>query len=75
VAWSATPHRRQVIRRQQLCENLGVDLVGLDLRLGDGPRLLRVSLDPRERVMTGEGAAPIAEGLYLAAVEAEPQVD
>ena len=36
------PHRRQIVGRQQLAEHLRVDLVGLDLRLGDRPRLLRV---------------------------------
>ena len=37
-----TPHRRQIVRGQQLSQNLGVDLVGLDLRLGDRPGLGRV---------------------------------
>ena len=36
------PHRRQIVRREQLREDRRVDLVGLDLRLGDRPRLLRV---------------------------------
>ena len=36
------PHRRQVVRGQQLAEHRGVDLVGLDLRLGDRPGLHRV---------------------------------
>jgi hypothetical protein len=36
------PHRRQEARRQQLREHLRVDLVGLDLRLGDRARLGRV---------------------------------
>jgi hypothetical protein len=31
------PHRRQKVRGQQPSQNLGVDLVGLDLRLGDHP--------------------------------------
>ena len=45
------PHRRQIVRRQQLREDRGVDLVGLDLRLRDRPRLHRVGhhhpRDPR----------------------------
>ena len=36
------PHARQVVGGQQLREDLGIDLVGLDLGLGDRPRLLRV---------------------------------
>ena len=36
------PHAWQVVRGQQLGEHRGVDLVGLDLRLGDRPSLLRV---------------------------------
>ena len=36
------PHRRQVVSREQLREDRRVDLVGLDLRLGDRPRLHRV---------------------------------
>ena len=43
------PHRREIVRRQQLRQDLGVDLVGLDLRLGDRPRLLRIGHDhPRD---------------------------
>src|SRR4051812_17961223 len=34
------PHARQVVAGQQLREDLGVDLVGLGLGLGDRPRLL-----------------------------------
>ena len=36
------PHRRQVVGGQQLREHGGVDLVGLDLRLGDRAGLLRI---------------------------------
>ncbi len=36
------PHSRQVVGRQQLGEHDGVDLVGLDLRLGNRARLLRI---------------------------------
>jgi putative transposase len=36
------PHRRQEVRRQQLGKDPGIDLVGLDLRLRDRPRLGRV---------------------------------
>jgi hypothetical protein len=36
------PHARQVVGGQQLRQNLGVDLVRLDLRLGDRARLGRV---------------------------------
>ncbi len=42
VACVGHPHRRQIVGRQQLRQHLGVDLVGLDLRLGDRPRLHRV---------------------------------
>ena len=53
------PHARQVVGGQQLGEHLGVDLVGLDLRLGDRPGLRRVGdhharhptlQQPRDRV-------------------------
>jgi len=37
------PHPGQVVGGQQLREDLRVDLVGLDLRLGDRPGLLRVA--------------------------------
>ena len=43
------PTPRQVVGGQQLREHLGVDLVGLDLRLGDRPRLLRVGRPPPAR--------------------------
>jgi len=36
------PGLRQEVRGQQLGQDAGVDLVGLDLRLGDGPGLARV---------------------------------
>jgi hypothetical protein len=36
------PHRRQIVGGQQLGQHPGVDLVGLDLRLGDHPGLERV---------------------------------
>jgi hypothetical protein len=36
------PHAGQVVGRQQLREDLGVDLVGLDLGLGDRARLGRI---------------------------------
>jgi hypothetical protein len=36
------PHRGQIIGRQQLRQHLSIDLVGLDLRLGDRPSLQRV---------------------------------
>jgi hypothetical protein len=36
------PHRRQIVRGQQLRQHLGVNLVGLDLRLGDRAGLLRI---------------------------------
>jgi hypothetical protein len=43
------PHPRQKARRQQLREDLRVDLVGLDLRLRDHPCLLGVRHDhPRD---------------------------
>jgi hypothetical protein len=46
------PHARQVIGRQQLRENLGVDLVGLHLCLGDRTRLGRIG-DHRAYVALG----------------------
>jgi hypothetical protein len=58
------PHRRQIVGRQQLREDLGIDLVGLDLRLGDRARLLRVRHNhardarrdqPRDRVRVARG--------------------
>jgi hypothetical protein len=36
------PHRGQIVGGQQLREDLRIELVGLDLRLGDRARLLRV---------------------------------
>ena len=43
------PHRGQVVAGQQLREDRRVDLVGLDLGLGDRPGLLRVAdHDPRD---------------------------
>jgi hypothetical protein len=48
------PHRRQVIGGQQLREDLGVDLVGLDPGLGDRPRLLRIGHhDTRHTTLKG----------------------
>jgi hypothetical protein len=43
------PHRRQIVRRQQLSQHSGIDLVSLDLRLRDHPGLHRVRHDhPRD---------------------------
>jgi hypothetical protein len=36
------PHRRQKVRREQLRQDPGIDLVGLDLRLRDRPGLRRI---------------------------------
>jgi hypothetical protein len=36
------PHRRQIVRGQQLRQHPSVDLVGFDLRLGDRPGLHRI---------------------------------
>src|ERR1700735_5586859 len=58
------PDRGQVVAAQELGEDLGVDLVGLDLGLGDGASLERVADD--DAVTKGRRTSTTAQVLVVA---------